>query len=407
MNIRALAKTTIAKAASKILSLTDESGWPISSGRSATTGKIVTELTALKISSSFSAIKLISETIGILPLKLYRKTADGRQRISDHAVARLLTEEPNPWMTPQDLKEAIAVSLCCWGQAYNRIDRLGDRPLAIVPVSKLSVQAEIRDGAPRYRLSDSGGKNHAIDYRDICPIKGFGGTAQLEGFAPYQLHRETLGLTSAVEEYGARFFGNGGRPSGVLVYPKWLTKEQREAVKEKYREEYGNLEKANGLAVFEGGTEYKEVRTQNNEAQFLETKKHQIAEIARIWRVPLHMLMDADRATHNNSEQENLHFLTYTLQSYLIRIEHAFNRFLLTREERDAGYYIEFDRNALLRGDSAGRAEYYRTMRMIGVMSINEIRGRENLDRREGGDDLLVPLNMLPNDMIRQFYEQK
>ena len=225
--------------------------------------------------------------------------------------------------------------------------------------------------------------------------------------APHQVHAESFALAQAVERYGAQFFGSGARPSGLLQTeladsPGDKTAEQVEKIRRTFAQRVREAWSDGLLPVLPRGLKYQPVSTPNNDAQFIETRKLQIAEIARIYRVPLHMLMEMDKASYNNSEQANKHFLDYTLMPYLVRIEQGLASSLLTPAERRDGLYFEFDTRHLLRGDSTQRAQYYLQMRTAGAMTQNESRTLENMDLHDGADDLHVPLNMAPSDLLRQ-----
>ena len=217
----------------------------------------------------------------------------------------------------------------------------------------------------------------------------------MEGYPPYAYCKNALGLAEAAEQYGSTFFKNGARPTGVLMVDQVLGKEKREALREELKTLAANDNPKSSLAVLEANMKYQAITTSNNEAQFIDTRKFQIAEVARIFRVPLSLLMENERATYHNSEQESLGFLKYSLRPYLIRIEQALKYNLLKPAERK-NYYFEFDVEGLLRGSSTERGNWYKTMRMIGGLTINEIREKENMPPVEGGDDLYVPLNMAP-----------
>lgn len=383
----------------------DEKLWERFTGYDTYTNKPVNELTLFQISASWSAIRLISETIGTLPIHLYRRTEKGREKARDHDLYWVLHQQPNAFMTPTDFAEAIAVSLCCFGQSYNKIERVGKRVVSILPVFKPDVSVRIENGYPQYKLTLNG-LQQDITQADICPIRGFGRSGfgrndRIEGMPPFLLARNSLALAAAVEEYGARFFGNGAIPGGALVFEDWLDPEQRKLAREKFAKMHQGLENAHELAVLEGGTKYVPFGAKNNEGQMTETRAFQVIEVARWFRVPPHMLMDASRATYNNSETENLHFLKYTLRPYLVRIEQSLNRYLLTPLERRKGYYIQFSVEGLLRGDSLSRAQYIKTQRESGVITINEAREMENLPKIDGGDDVHVPLNYSPLDLLR------
>lgn len=388
------------------LTLTDPRGWEFLLGGSGPTwSKVrVHEGTQLQIAAAYSAIRLIAETVGILPLHLYRKTLRGRERATDHPLYDLVHRQPNEYMTAAEWKESMAVSLATMGQAYNLTTRFesSGRVISIQPVHKSRITPEVLpDGSIAYWYTTRQGQRQQLRRADVCPIRGFGNVGQLEGFAPHHLHANTLALAQAVEKYGAEFFGGGARPTGVLTTDDSFKEEQREAIRSGFNK-YVRESWVNGLLpILERGLKYQPVTTPNNDAQFIETRKLQIAEIARVYRVPLHMLMEMDKASYNNTEQANKHFLDYTLMPYLVRIEQALGSTLLTDQDRARGLYLEFDVRGLLRGDSTQRAGYYAAMRVAGAITQNEIRTLENMDTRDGADDLHVPLNMAPSDLLR------
>lgn len=385
------------------LSLTSPDGWKFLSGGETWAKVQVGEDTQLQISAAFSSIRLISETCGSLPLHLYKKTVDGREQATSHPLYSLVHDQPNEYMTAPEWKEAMAVSLCTMGQAYNYVEQFQStgRIISIQPVHKTRVKPEIsEDGAIDYFLTKRNGDRLKLTRRQICPVRGFGGVGDLEGYAPHQLHKNSMALSVAVEKYGAEFFGGGGRPSGVLATEQEFKKDQRNEIRDNFQEYVASSWRTGKLPLLEKGLKYQSVTTPNNEAQFIETRKLQIAEIARIYRVPLHMLMEMDKASYNNTEQANKHFLDYTLLPYLVRIEKALNSSLLTAAEKK-DHYFEFDVRGLLRGDSTQRAAYYVSMRNAGAITQNEIRSLENMSRHAEADDLLVPLNMAPSDLLR------
>lgn len=376
------------------LNLTESSAWLTLGGGPSTAGISVNEKTLLEMSTSWRCIRLISETIGTMPLHLYRRTDSGRKRETEHKLYRLIHFQPNPYMTASEWMESLAVSLCVYGQAYNDITRVGERVAGIVPVPKPNVRPELKsDGTLIYHYTQRG-RTEERTRAEICPIKGFGGSGNIEGYPAYQLQKNSIGLSLAAEKYGAEFFQKGGRPSGVFSGEKWPSVDEVKLFEEMFK-------KRDGRPLFVGGKhEYQPLSTPHNEAQFMELREFQVRETANIWGVSPDMVGVSGGQTYNNVEQRNLQFLTYTLRPYLVRIEQALNSCLLTRaEQRDL--YIEFDVNGLLRGDAKARSEYYRNMRMISAITANEIRDAENLPRDPNGDDLLAPLNMAPLDQFR------
>lgn len=389
------------------LSLTNPAGWQVL-GTGPTWAKInVRDTTQLQITTAWSAVRLIAETVGTLPLHLYRTTAKGRERAKDDPRYDLVRYQPCDYMTAPEWKESMVVSLATMGQAYNPVTRFEStgRIIEIQCVHKSRVQPEVqRDGSIIWWLTDRHGQRRACSRRDVVPIRGFGGPGELEGFAPHQIHSNSLALSVAMEKYAAEFFGSGGRPQGILKTKTDFAEKSRDQIRKGFADYLRASREMGELPVLDGDTEYQAVSTPNNEAQFIESRKLQIAEIARIYRVPLHMLMETEKASYNNTEQANKHFLDYTLLAYLGRIETALNSCLLEKSERDAGMYFEFDVNNLLRGDSTQRADYYLKMRQAGAITQNEIRSRENMPRIVGADDLHVPLNMAPSDMLRDYF---
>lgn len=391
------------------LSLDKPEGWQFMTGGDTWAKVQVGADTQLQISAAFSAIRLISETVGTLPLHLYRKTSKGRERATDHPLYTLVHDQPNEYMTAVEWKEAMAVSLATMGQAYNYASKMesSGRIISIQPVHKSRVKPEIdAAGGLSYWLTKRNGERLQLKREQIVPVRGFGGVGDLEGYAPHKLHSNSMALTVAVEKYGAEFFGSGARPTGILTTKTEFKEKQRDSIRSSFATYMRESWLKGELPVLDSDTEYKAITTPNNEAQFIETRKLQIAETARIYRVPLHMLMEMDKASYSNTEQANKHFLDYTLLPYLVRIEQALNSCLLTLRER-VDYRFEFDVRGLLRGDSTQRAAYYVSMRNAGAITQNEIRSLENMPTIDGADDLHVPLNMAPSDLLRHIQNDK
>lgn len=223
----------------------------------------------------------------------------------------------------------------------------------------------------------------------------------LYGYSPIMLMRQAIGLGQAAEEYGARFFGNGARPGGVLEYPGVLSDPAYKKIKEGWNSAHGGLSNAQRVAILEEGMTYKEVGMPPEDAQFLQTRKFQTVEIARAYLVPPHMLADLERATFSNIEQQGISFVIYTMRPWFVRWEQSIRQRLYL--ERDKGiYFSEFLVDALLRGDSAARSAFYTSMFQIGAYSQNDIREKENENPVPGGDEYFVPMNMIPSSLAAQ-----
>ena len=228
---------------------------------------------------------------------------------------------------------------------------------------------------------------------DVLHIPGLGFDG-LVGYSPIAMAKNAIGMAIACEEYGAKFFVNGAAPSGVLEHPGTIKDPSR--VRESWQNTFGGSGNANKVAVLEEGMKYTPISISPEQAQFLETRKFQIDEIARIFRVPPHMIGDLEKSSFNNIEQQSLEFVKYTLDPWVSRWEQAMSRALLTPEEKKK-YFFKFNVDGLLRGDYQSRMAGYATARQNGWMSANDIRELENLDRipaEQGGDLYLVNGNM-------------
>lgn len=238
---------------------------------------------------------------------------------------------------------------------------------------------------------------------DVLHIPGLGFDG-LVGYSPIAMAKNAIGLAIAAEEYGSKFYANGATPSGILEYPG--TVKEPDKVRESWNAGFGGSSNAHKIAVLEEGMKYTPISISPNEAQFLETRKFQINEIARIFRVPPHMVGDLEKSSFSNIEQQSLEFVKYTLEPWLVRWEQAMQRSLIPQDDKSK-YFIKFNVDGLLRGDYQSRMQGYATARQNGWMSANDIRELENLDRipaEDGGDLYLINGNMMPLSMSGAAY---
>ncbi len=366
----------------------------------------VSDERALQISVVFSCIRLIAEICGSLPLDMYERLPGGRRKRvlrNEHWLPELLAE-PNPMMTAQEFWESVFAQVCSWGNFYglrtNSIDK--GRVLELWPLKPDCMVVE-RDGFSKmkYRYSYSGMNSQKdLTQSDVWHVKGFGMDGFM-GLSPLSVARQAMGLSVAAENYAGSFYANGGKPSGVLTIDKVLTKEQRDNV----RERFGPMAEggANKLWVLEAGAKYQQITIPPEDAQMLGSRQFQVGELARIFRIPLFLLMEMEKSTSWGSglEQQDLAFLKYTLRPYLTRVEESIGRWLLTPAERQK-YYVEHNLEGLLRADSKARAEFYASAGQNGWMTRNEIREKENRDPMDGGDDLTVQSNLVPIGKLGQ-----
>ena len=370
-----------------------------------TSGKAVTERSAMQMTAVYSCVRILSEAVAGLPLHLYKYTDSGGKAMAlDHSLYRLLHDEPNPEMSSFVFRETLMTHLLLWGNAYAQIIRNGKNEIvALYPLmpNKMSVD---RDENGRlyytyYRGSDEAIKNKefavTLQPSDVLHIPGLGFDG-LVGYSPIAMAKNAIGMAIACEEYGAKFFANGAAPGGVLEHPGTIKDPQR--VRESWQSTFGGSGNANKIAVLEEGMKYTPIGISPEQAQFLETRKFQINEIARIFRVPPHMVGDLEKSSFSNIEQQSLEFVKYTLDPSVIRWEQSIQRSLLSRDEK-AVYFVKFNLEGLLRGDYQSRMNGYAIGRQNGWMSANDIRELENLDRipaKDGGDLYLINGNMLP-----------
>jgi len=368
-----------------------------------TAGKNVTERSAMQMTAVYSCVRVLSEAVAGLPLHLYKYRSDGgKEKALKHPLYFLLHDEPNPEMTSFVFRETLMTHLLLWGNAYAQVIRNGKgEVVALYPLmpNRMSVD---RDENGRlyykyYRGNDEAIRNKEYEVvlspYDVLRIPGLGFDG-LVGYSPIAMAKNAIGLAIATEEYGAKFFANGAAPSGVLEHPGTLKNPDK--VRESWNATFGGSHNANKVAVLEEGMKYSPISISPEQAQFLETRKFQINEIARIFRVPPHMVGDLEKSSFSNIEQQSLEFVKYTLEPWLVRWEQSMVRSLLTANEKQE-YFIKFNVDGLLRGDYASRMSGYATARQNGWMSANDIRELENLDRipaEDGGDLYLINGNM-------------
>ena len=368
-------------------------------------GKNVTERSAMQMTAVYSCVRILAEAVAGLPLHLYRYTENGgKEKAIDHPLYHLLHDEPNPEMSSFVFRETLMTHLLLWGNAYAQIIRNGkNEVIALYPLmpNRMSVD---RDSNGKLYYTYYRGDDEAIKHKttavtlqpsDVLHIPGLGFDG-LAGYSPIAMAKNAIGMAIACEEYGAKFFANGAAPGGVLEHPGTIKDPQR--VRESWQSTFGGSWNANKVAVLEEGMKYTPIGISPEQAQFLETRKFQINEIARIFRVPPHMVGDLEKSSFSNIEQQSLEFVKYTLDPWVVRWEQSIQRSLLSPKEKKT-YFAKFNVEGLHRGDYQSRMNGYAIGRQNGWMSANDIRELENLDLipdEEGGNLYLINGNMLP-----------
>lgn len=368
-----------------------------------TSGKMVNERTAMQTTAVYACVRILAETIASLPLHTFITTEKGKEKATEHHIYKLLAEEPNSEMTSFVFRETLMGHLLLWGNAYAQIIRDGrGRVIALYPLLPNKVTVDRTTKGEIYYIYTrsegdgpiSGGFSQIYLRSDeVLHIPGLGFDG-LVGYSPIAMAKNAVGMAIATEEYGAKFFANGANPGGVLEHPGVVKDPAR--VRESWNSVYQGSTNAHRVAVLEEGMKFQSIGIPPDQAQFLQTRKFQLNEIARLFRIPPHMIGDLEKSSFSNIEQQSLEFVKYTLDPWVIRWEQALKKALLTDEEKK-DYFVKFNVDGLLRGDYQSRMNGYAVARQNGWMSTNDIRELDDLNKipaELGGDLYLINGNM-------------
>ena len=373
------------------ISLTTGTFWEEWFGTSSS-GKVVTADKAIQLSAVWACVRLLSESISTLPLKIYVRQPDGsRKAATDHPAYSILCRRPNSEMTPSRFMLMVVASICLRGNAFIEKKFIANRLVSLVPLLPQNmVVKRLTTGALEYKYTENGNER-VIPVKNIMHIRGFG-LDGVCGMMPMKTGRDVIGSAMAVEESAAKIFEQGLQSSGFLSAENALTDDQRERLRG-YMASFTGSKNAGKLMVLEGGLKYQGVTMNPEDAQMLESRAFSIEEICRWFRVPPFMVGHTTKQSSWASSLEgmNLQFLTHTLRPLLVNIEQEIGRCLL---DSDDDVFAEFSVEGLLRADSAGRAAYYTSALQNGWMSRNDVRRLENMPPIEGGDIYTVQLNL-------------
>lgn len=383
-------------------------GFPTWFGNRASSGAIVTPDSAMRLSAVYGCVKILAEAVAELPLHTYKIVEGDKIKAYNHPLYYLLHDEPNPEMTSFNFRETMMAHLCLYGNHYSQIVRNGrGEVVGLYPLLPQNMQV-YRDQATSkifYQYTRTPGEADPgktevviLSSEEVLHIPGLAFDG-LKGYSPLYLARNIIGASLSSEEFADKFFANAAMPSGVLEFPGTL--KNPTAVSEKWGGSFSGAINSGKTPVLEEGMKYKPISISPQDAQFLETRKFNINEIARIFRVPPHMLADLEKSSFSNIEQQSLEFVKYTLAPWIARIEQSMKKALLLPSEKKT-YFFSFNFEGLLRGDYASRMNGYAIARQNGWMSANDIRELENMNRipkEEGGDAYLINGNMLPLNM--------
>ncbi|GHU77110.1 portal protein [Clostridia bacterium] len=351
-------------------------------------GKTVTERSAMQTTAVYSCVKVISEAVASLPLHVYEEKPNGdTEKATRHALYNLLHLAPNAEMTAYTFIETALTHLLLWGNFYAQIVRDGRGfPIGLYPLlpnlMDISRDNSTKEIVYTYR-SDNG--EIKLSRYSILHIPGLGFDGVI-GYSPIALAKNSIGMAIATEEYGAAFFKNGANPGGVLEFPGTVKDVAR--VKENWNTGYRGSDNAHKIALLEEGAKFNPISIPPEQAQFIQTRRYELEEIARVFRVPLHLVGDLEHATFSNIEFQSMNFVKFTLIPWIRRLELGFEKSLLPPWEQSS-VFIKFSVDGLLRGAYKERMEGYSIGIQNGIYSINEVRALENmnlLSDSEGGN---------------------
>ena len=359
-------------------------------------GVAVNADTALRITAVMACIRVLSETIASLPLKVYKVLPDGgKEPDRNNPLWALLHDQPNRWQTSFEFREMLVGHVALRGNGYAEVVSTGGRGSAeLIPMHPDRVTPFWAPGGGRaYEYAPPSGPSRVLLQDEVLHVAGMGFDG-LRGLDPIAYAREAMGLAVATEKFGAKFFANDARPGVYLQHPQMLSAEAAKRLKDAWELRHSGAENSHKAAVLEEGMTVQQIGVDPDHAQFIESRKFQVTEIARFFRIPPHLIGDLDRSTNNNIEQQSLEFVIHTIRPWLVRFEQAIRRDVMSDADKRTRV-VEFDVNGLLRGDLQSRYAAFSAGRSGGWLSVNDIRRMENMNPIDQGDIYLQPLNMV------------
>ena len=360
-------------------------------GRTSGSGVSVDKNTAITFTAVWSAVRLLSESISILPVNVYERQPNGDKTLaSKNAVYNLVHNEPNYYMSSVTFFEKVMMDLCLSGNSYVQIVRNGGgTPQELLPLNAQDINVKINNGQLFYHNRSS---DIVLDDYDVLHFKGVSQDG-IMGLSPITQNANAIGWGIALEEYGSKYFTNSAKLSGVLETDRALSEQAIERLKNSFSNTYNQLQNAQSTAILEEGLSFKPITISPEQSQFLASRVFSITEVARMFNIPTFMLQEHSKSSFNNIESLSQSYVTYTLMPYIRRMESEMNRKLFKKNEKGK-LFVEWNVNGLLRGNIKDRTDAYKTGINNGYLTINEIRRKENLNSVADGDELYLPLNI-------------
>lgn len=371
---------------------------------------------ALKEATVFACIRILADSIGKLPVKVY-KNKDGRQSVADHYLTPLLKIRPNPWMTARDFFKALEVQRNLYGNAYAwiefaKVGRNAGKVTGIYPLDSSKVQIYIDDigllphrGKLWYVYTDNKGTQYRIDPDEMLHFKGLTSDGII-GMTPLERLKSTVENAGAASQYLNNSFKTGLQTKGIIHYVGDLNPEAQRVFREKFEQMASGLKNANRVSLLPIGYQFQPLSLTMADAQFLENTQLTVKQIAAAFGIKNHQINDLDRATHTNVEHQQREFYVDTLMDILTGYEQEMTYKLFTERELKDGHYLKFNVNAILRADPKTRYEGYRIAIQSGFLTANEVRALEEMEAKNGGDRLLINGNMMPIEMAGEQYKK-
>lgn len=366
-------------------------------------GILVDNQSAMTLSAVYACIYVLSSSVAQLPLHVMRKQGDRIEAAKDHPAYWLLHDEPNAWQTSYKWRETKQSHVLGWGNGYTQVVRNARGELRELVTRRPWETSLVKNGNRwLYAVIEEDEGSRAVQMEDMIHIRALGSDGRT-GKSLVRQHAETIGLGLAAQKYGKDFFMGGGRPTGLVTVKNQLQKDSWERLKSAWNAAVSKLRTSeNKTLMLPADLDYKSITIPPEDAQFLETRKLNRSEVAGIFNVPAHMINDLERATFSNISEQAIQFVRHTIMPWIVNWEQEINRRIFTRAERAAGYYVKFNLAGLLRGTAKERAEFYHSAITDGWMDRNEARLLEDLNPREGLDEMLISVNARPASELGQ-----